>query len=108
LIHEGKITELGGNGPALGLLSEAEFAVDEEQILRSPGDRLALYTDGLCDILNTAGLPFGRERFTALLGSYAPLPASELCTAIFTDLTAYRGESEQYDDMTLVILEVEM
>jgi serine phosphatase RsbU (regulator of sigma subunit) len=57
--------------------------------------------------LNPAGQPFGRERFTALLGAYAHLPAGELCAAIFNDLSAYREDSEQYDDMTLVILEVE-
>jgi sigma-B regulation protein RsbU (phosphoserine phosphatase) len=89
------------------MFSRPEFTVDEQQVLLSPGDRLALYTDGLCDILNPAGQPFGRERFNVLLGSYAHLPADELCAAVFDDLAAYRGDSEQYDDMTLVILEVE-
>jgi len=99
--------ELGGMGTSVGLLEEGEFSVVEEQISLASGDQLVLYTDGLCDILNSDEIPFGRDRLKDLLVSYSHLPADQLCHQVFKDLFAYRGDSDQYDDMTLVVVNVE-
>ncbi len=68
--------------------------------------RLMLYTDGLTDALTADGRSFGQSRFISLLQSYASLPPDELCAAVFRDLAAFQGPAEQYDDMTLLVVEV--
>jgi sigma-B regulation protein RsbU (phosphoserine phosphatase) len=65
-----------------------------------------MYTDGLTDALAPDGQPFGLNRLASLLQSYAGLPSDGLCAAIFADLVAYQGTAEQYDDMTMLIVDV--
>jgi len=71
-----------------------------------PGDRLVLYTDGLMDAVAADGQPFGLGRLASLLQSHASLSAPELCAATFAELADYQGEAEQYDDMTMLVVEV--
>jgi sigma-B regulation protein RsbU (phosphoserine phosphatase) len=107
LLRNGMALELGGAGAALGLLDEKEFTLTEEEIMLQSGDRLVLYTDGLCDILNGQADPFGRDGFKALLVALAGQTATGLCDAVFDHLRDFRGEAEQYDDMTLLVVEVQ-
>jgi serine phosphatase RsbU (regulator of sigma subunit) len=65
-----------------------------------------LYTDGLTDIVGPDERPFGRRRLADWLRSHADLSAAELCTALFSRLNAYRGTAEQYDDMTVLVVQV--
>ena len=72
-----------------------------------PGDRLVLYTDGLMDAVEADGQSFGLGRLVSLLQSHASLAAEELCSATFADLAAYQGQAEQYDDMTMLVVEID-
>jgi sigma-B regulation protein RsbU (phosphoserine phosphatase) len=107
LLHAGTIEQLGGGGSALGLLREEEFILDDEQTILAPGDRLVLYTDGLIDVVNPAGELYDRRRLEMLLRSNAHQPSEELCKAIFKALAQFQGSAEQFDDMTMLVLEVE-
>jgi serine phosphatase RsbU (regulator of sigma subunit) len=107
LLRDGAATPLGGSGMVLGMLNSAELGLSEEQLDLAPGDRLALYTDGLTDVLNPAGKRFGSEQLAELLRSHAALPPADLCDATFEALAAYQGDAEQYDDMTMLAVQVE-
>jgi serine phosphatase RsbU (regulator of sigma subunit) len=98
---------LGGQGTFLGFPDLDELNLTQEQITLAPGDRLVLYTDGLSDALASDERPFGLKRLTALLQSHAHLAPVELCAATFAALAAYQGEAGQYDDMTMLVVEVE-
>jgi serine phosphatase RsbU (regulator of sigma subunit) len=50
---------------------------------------------------------FGLARFKRLLQSLAGLPAAQLCSSTFEQLVAYQGSAEQYDDMAMLVVEVE-
>ncbi|MBN1889100.1 MAG: SpoIIE family protein phosphatase [Thermoflexales bacterium] len=107
LLRNGLAQAMGGEGAFLGLLEADELHLSEEQVVLVPGDRLVLYTDGLVDSLSPAGRPFELSRLIASLCSHASLPASELCTATLADLAAYQGTAEQYDDMAMLVVEVQ-
>lgn len=108
LLRGGAAQELGGEGVFLGyLLDVDELHLSEEQLALEPGDRLVLYTDGLVDAMTSDGQRFGLGRLVPLLESYAQLPAAELCSATFASLAAYQDNAEQYDDMTMLVVEVE-
>jgi sigma-B regulation protein RsbU (phosphoserine phosphatase) len=106
LLREGTVHTLGGEGTFLGLLDLDELRLSEEQIDLLPGDRLVLYTDGLTDILSPRGRPFGLGRLTSILQAHTHLPPDELCAATFADLSAFQEDAEQYDDMTMLVVEV--
>jgi len=106
LLREGIVQELGGQGACLGFLEQDELNLSEEQVALAPGDRLVLYTDGLTDVLAPDNRSFGLGRLKALVGSKADLSPDELCAATFAELAAYQGTAEQYDDMTMLVVEV--
>jgi phosphoserine phosphatase RsbU/P len=105
LLREGDMRSLGGDGTPLGIL-EDEFRLTEEEILLLPGDRLVMYTDGLIDVSTKDGTLFSLEGWVALLQACAAQPLERMGDTLFKSLSEYQGEAEQYDDMTLLVMEV--
>lgn len=97
---------LDGAGIVLGIVRGEDFNLGEEVVVLQPGDCLVLYTDGLTDVLNSAGYFAGSDQFESLLQNRKNLTAEEICTFVFQELTSFRGEAEQFDDMTLLVLRV--
>ena len=79
-----------------------------------PGDLLVLYTDGLIEARDAEGRDYGDLRLARLVGEVAhgaasrtppvPVTAREMRDAILGDLSNFKGDSEQLDDMTVVVL----
>ena len=107
LLRAGEVLELEGEGVFLGFLDNEHLHLTEETLRLNPGDRLLLYTDGLIDTTSPEGQRFDRGGLHTLTQEVSHLPASELCVAIFDRLRAYQGQSEQFDDMTLLVVEVD-
>ncbi len=106
LLRDGRAHFLGGEGAFLGMMEDMDLTLTEERIDLAPGDRLVLYTDGLTDAQSANGRAFNLERLVELFQAHGELPPDELCTTVFADLAAYQGDAEQYDDMTMVVVEV--
>ncbi|MBN1202026.1 MAG: SpoIIE family protein phosphatase [Anaerolineae bacterium] len=107
LLRQDSAKELSGQGAALGLLEPEMLPLFEEQIDLAPGDRLVLYTDGLTDVTSPTGQLFDRGRLIHLLQSYGDMSPDELCAATFDDLTDYQGGTQQFDDMTMLVVQIE-
>jgi sigma-B regulation protein RsbU (phosphoserine phosphatase) len=107
LLRDGVIHEMPGRGIALGVLGPEEFYLSEENITLACNDRLVFFTDGLTDVIAHDEQPFGLPRLKELFHGHADLHAVELCQAIFSDLEAYHGATEPFDDMTLLVVDVE-
>lgn len=107
LLRENQMQTLGGEGTFLGFLDLDELHISEEQIDLAAGDKLVLYTDGLTDILSPQGHAFGQGRLEDVLQENASLPPQELCTATFAHLVAYQGTAQQYDDMTMLVVDIQ-
>ncbi|GAB4460308.1 MAG: hypothetical protein Kow00120_28050 [Anaerolineae bacterium] len=108
LLRGGTVTELGGRGVALGLFDREALTMTEEELDLEAGDRLVLYTDGLTDALALDGGRFDRVRLKALLQTAAGQGTDALCAAVFSVLGRYQAGAEQYDDMTLLVMGVEV
>ena len=67
---------------------------------------MELFTDGLVDLSSPEGTPFGLGRLKLMLHAFVHLPPDGLCGAAFGELSAYQGDAEQYDDMTMLVVEV--
>lgn len=105
LIRQEKVLPLAGSGMVLGLFSAHPFFLSEESLKLQEGDRLVLYTDGLTDMISPEGKFYGLEKLIERLRLCCDFQPEELCSAIFHDLKAHQGSSEQFDDMTLLVMQ---
>jgi sigma-B regulation protein RsbU (phosphoserine phosphatase) len=106
LLRDGSVRRLEGEGMFLGYLSVNQLCLSEEKLDLAPGDRLVLYTDGLTDIFDPNDRLFDLERLESLLQARAELPPKEMCASIFAALADSQGSAEQYDDMTMLVVDV--
>lgn len=105
LLRGGGILELGGKGVALGVMEDHDFYLTEEALALAPGDRLALFSDGLTDIFPPDSTPFDLSGLKALMLTHSALSPEEYCQKIFIELQKIQGAAEQNDDMTLVVMD---
>jgi sigma-B regulation protein RsbU (phosphoserine phosphatase) len=105
-LRDGAVKTLTGEGSILGVLDNDHFHLSEEHVTLSSGDRIVLYTDGLTDAMNKDGLTFELKRMLSLLESISKSSAHEICRATFDEILAFQQEAEQYDDMTLLVIEI--
>jgi serine phosphatase RsbU (regulator of sigma subunit) len=103
LIHRaasGEVEELGAGGRPIG--SRLSGAWTEHRTPLASGDTLLFASDGFAEQLDPAGNPFGYERLAEELRASAGASPCEIVEALLARLAAWRGESEQGDDITLV------
>jgi serine phosphatase RsbU (regulator of sigma subunit) len=105
LVRQETVIPLGGSGMVLGLFSDHPFFLSEESLLLQEGDRLVLYTDGLTDMISPEGNFYGLEKLIEQVRLCCDDLPEQICSAIFDDLKAHQGSSEQFDDMTLLIMQ---
>ena len=84
-------------GLPLGLFVRGEYPVTRVALER--GDSLILYTDGVTEARNPAGIEFGEERLTGCLEG----GAASLAT-VLSALAAFRGATPPADDVTLLVI----
>lgn len=104
LVSGGNFRELTGDGIALGLFGNDEIYLAEERVPLKPGDRLVLYTDGLTDVMNSAGAMIGKARLRELVQKALAAPLDDMGAGLFADLARYRGGAAQFDDMALLTI----
>ncbi len=89
----------------LGALEEAVAAEPTLEIEMSPGDRLALYTDGLTEVFDQGGEMLGVPGLEEIVTRHARRPLDEMKQAILDDVAAWR-HGPPADDVSLVLLEL--
>ncbi len=98
----GEIRFLDQGGLFLGIIEENSY---ESAIVKmSPGDVLLLDTDGVTDIQNMKGEPFGAERLYELMRKCIHLSSEGMRNAIYQACLKHRGDAEQFDDFTMIVL----
>lgn len=69
------------------------------------GDILIFHTDGLIEALNTEEEMYGTERLKDLVSRIPDnYTADEVIQSMVQDVSAFVGEAEQYDDLTIVVV----
>ena len=100
---KGKLELLNPTGYPIGLFPDAEF--QDEEFHFEPGDKLAVYSDGVSEAANFAGERYGDDRLQRFIASRADASAAELHRAVLDDVAAFTQGADQNDDLTLLILE---
>src|SRR5256884_427402 len=94
------IERLESTATVLGVFKRWDCEISETQI--SPGDILALYTDGITESFNDAGEQFGEERLAEALCRDRTLCSDDLLNTIVDKVRQF-SPREQQDDITLII-----
>ena len=100
LRHNGRVDWLHSTGTVLGLFEEWDSPINECQL--SPGDTLALYTDGVTESFDPSGEEFGEQRLIDALRQSRSLPAKQTLTSVVEQIQSF-SPSEQHDDITLIV-----
>ena len=100
LRRDDSIERLESTATVLGVFKRWDCEISETQV--SPGDILALYTDGITESFNDAGEEFGEERLAAALYRDRTLSSDDLLNTIVDKVRQF-SPREQHDDITLII-----
>ena len=92
------------DGQPLGAMEG--ILLDEQTVMLPSGSTVLLYTDGVTDVLDAHGNQFGLERLRQALSAQRNAPAQALCETLLEMTAAYRAATPQYDDITLVAVQV--
>lgn len=102
---EDRFVELDTGGLVLGL-SSSQFYDEAPSVDLQPGDRILLFTDGVIEQRNSNADEFGIERLAEVLRSQAGKSAREALESVADAVDAWRGESDQGDDVTMMLIHV--
>ena len=93
--------ELAPTGPAIGLLVNASYRVEETRL--QPDDLFFAFTDGVTESRNPAAEEFGQERLEAMLAAQGGTAAAALA-AIEVAVREHTAGAEAFDDLTMMAL----
>ena len=91
------------HGLIIGYVPGVQFPEYELQL--SPGDRLFVYTDGVPEAADANEQFFGTDRMLAALNEDAGASPRELLENVRRAVDEYAGDTEQFDDLTMLCLE---
>jgi sigma-B regulation protein RsbU (phosphoserine phosphatase) len=95
---------LGSGGMPVGLWPEIDFDCFEVPV--AVGDQILLYSDGVTECVGTNNQAFGEERLMAYLRMRQSLTLEELLEGLLIEISAWRGNSEFADDISLLAIEI--
>ena len=98
-----RFDEIGRGAPPLGTFLGADYT--EERLAVAAGDLLVFYTDGLVEARNAQGQDYGDARLQrAVARAVDSRTAREVRDSILGDLSNFKGDEEQADDITVVVV----
>jgi stage II sporulation SpoE-like protein len=102
LSAEGDVSEIPLAGLPLGQGPKRRYRDAEVEI--PPGAALVFCSDGLFEATDAHGVSYGYERPREVLHGFAGKPAEEILEGLLADWRSYRGNVEQEDDTTVVVV----
>jgi sigma-B regulation protein RsbU (phosphoserine phosphatase) len=104
LLHlSGKgVCSRAATGMPLGMFCDTVFPVC--QLSLDPGDSLFLYTDGLTESFNPAGVEYGVNRVEAMASRYAAVHPEKMLAGCLEEIRNFSSAGKRTDDLTLLVL----
>jgi phosphoserine phosphatase RsbU/P len=106
--NNGNIDVLKNYGLGLGLEKGTYFEpnLEETLIKINPGNMLLFYSDGLNEAMNSTRKEFGLDNVIKILSENKSKSSKEIQNHLLNSVSAFRGEAEQNDDITFVVVKV--
>lgn len=99
LLRRSGIERVDATGLPIGMFCSGRFS--SRLVRLAPGEALLLYTDGLVEAENSAGVEYGIERLCTLAASMNGRPQA-IVDACVRDLASFRGARGLADDLTVL------
>jgi len=93
---------LRSDGTALGVIRRAQYRT--QKVTMGVGDMLVMYTDGVIELENVEGEPFGVERLAKCIDEVSDKPSSTVLDTIVEKVQAFTGLDDFPDDFTLLVI----
>lgn len=100
----GEILELDTEGVPVGIDENAIFGLKKLQL--ETDDIIVMHTDGITEAMNEKSEMFKSERLKNIIKGNSTLDANNLKNLIIDEVNRFVGNAEQHDDMTLLVLKV--
>lgn len=98
----GRVVRLGPRNMILGV---EEFEPREACHTFTPGERMVLYTDGLCEAADPVGREIGDKPLLATIRAQHESPPDRCARALFDTVDHHRRGARQGDDETVLIVD---
>ncbi|HKB68688.1 MAG TPA: SpoIIE family protein phosphatase [Pyrinomonadaceae bacterium] len=98
------VRRLTTGGPIIGTFLNGPY--EQETVQLQSGDTLVVYTDGVTEAMNPAGVEFGEDRLRSILLESVRLPARETTKKVIARTLEWQGQASQHDDITLIVVKV--
>ena len=99
--------ELKGRGVALGVNDEFDYEENQKGGLAN-GQIIAVGTDGIWEAVNRDGEMFGKARLRNIIRNQAAMGAGDILNAVYDDLNQFTLGQKTADDITLVIIKIDV
>lgn len=99
LLRDGQVFEVAENGLLLAVADSIEYT--ERTIPIRPGDRLVLYTDGIVEARNRAGVIFGDDALMAAVQTSASVPPDQAAADVIRQVQSWAPVQE--DDLSILV-----
>jgi sigma-B regulation protein RsbU (phosphoserine phosphatase) len=98
----GAIERLDAGGLPLGIKADAPY--ETGTVTLEAGDWLVVFTDGVVEAVNEAGVEYGEEPLMGILTGGADLPPAKMLSRIMVNLDSFVGTTPQQDDITCLVI----
>jgi serine phosphatase RsbU (regulator of sigma subunit) len=95
---------VGQGAPPLGTFLDVHY--EAQSCPLAPRDLLVFYTDGLMEARNSQDQEYGDARIERAVSRVVGGTAREIRDAILGDLSNFKGDAEQVDDITVVVARI--
>ena len=95
-------------GLAIGLDAGDVFSatIEEMELPLASGETFIFYTDGISESMNSKGEEYGEERLLECINRHHDYEAQQLVDRVVLQVSRFAGESNQHDDLTMVVVKV--
>ena len=98
----GVVERLDAGGLPLGIKADAPY--ETGTVILEAGDWLVVFTDGVVEAINQAGVEYGEEPLMGILTGGADLPPAKMLSRIMVNLDSFVGTTPQQDDITCLVI----
>ncbi len=102
LRQDGSVELLEEGGLVLGVNRLAVF--EERALMMQPGEIIVMYTDGVTEVFDDAGLEFGLTGLIEVSTSNRNRSSVEIADAIRGAVSSHASTGQVFDDLTLVVI----